>query len=123
MGKIIVAFLCVTLLLAIPFTSLAASPASCVPDCQKISSVPSGDPDGPYAGGLDDPTDWINLFFGIGWSGFVLGMIVMFVSLEEAGVLTVVGLSVYILYFIVNACLSFGEAFDYLEKIRERDGC
>jgi hypothetical protein len=122
MRKRIIVYICATLLISLPFTSLAMSPKPLASESQKIVSTPNGDPDGPYAGGLDDPTDWINFFFGIGWSGFVFGMIVMIVSAEEAGVLTVFGLSLYTFYFVINGLLSFGEAFDFLEKPLERDG-
>jgi len=122
MRKIIIVCLCAALLILLPFTSLAISSKTLVPEPGEIVSAPNGDPDGPYAGGFDDPTDWVNFFFGIGWSGFVFGMIVIIITAEEAGLLTVIGLSVYTLYFVVNALLSFGEAFDYLEKPRERDG-
>jgi hypothetical protein len=122
MRKIIIVCLCAALLISLPFTSLAMSPKPLALESRKSVSTPNGDPDGPYAGGFDDPTDWINFFFGIGWSGFVFGMIVIIVTAEEAGILTIIGLSVYTLYFVLNAFLSFGEAFDYLEKPRERDG-
>ena len=66
MQKIIMVCICAILLLAIPFSSLAVTPKPLVPEIQKITPKPIDDPDGPFAGGLDDPADWINLISSIG---------------------------------------------------------
>jgi hypothetical protein len=66
MKKILLACICTSLLLTIPFTSMAVSPTPLVPEHPKVAPTPNDDPDGPYAGGLDDPTDWINLLSFVG---------------------------------------------------------
>jgi hypothetical protein len=79
------------------------------------------DPDGPYRGGLDDPTDFLYLFWGLIETGmlaycFKEGLLRNPVSLLMfIHVLLVEALCVY------GALIHFGEAFDVIEI--DNDGC
>ncbi len=107
--------ICTTLLLAIPFTSLAVSPKSFVPEYQKIAPTPNGDPDGAYAGGLDDPTDWENFFWGVAKIGF-LGVAVvrlLFPDFETLRGTMRFMLAIFGVGFnSITGLRSFAEAFD-----------
>ena len=116
MKKIIMVCLCTALFLGTPFMSLADQPKPFVPAPQKILSVPNGDDDGPYAGGLDDPTDWIYLASFIGnlliLPSFTMSLLMV---TQEKGVISIGFIwNSLILYWTVRFGVfhSFFEAFD-----------
>lgn len=68
MRKIVMVCICIALLLALPFTSLATQPRQLVPkNSPSVPTPDNGDPDGPTEGFLDDPTDWQYLFKACFW--------------------------------------------------------
>ena len=80
---------------------------------------PEDDPDGPIQGGLDDPSDFIALFWGLSgflWILFPLPNLLNPDNLKQfiSGLL---GTSAAVFNIIMN----FGEAFDVIEYIE--DGC
>jgi hypothetical protein len=115
MKKIIMVCICTTLFLGIPFTSLAITPQQLVPNYQKIAHTPNNDPDGPYAGGLDDITDWINLLSFIGnlliVPGFLLAL--SYTISEQQGLISLVMNSLFLYWTVRYGVVdSFAEAFD-----------
>ena len=116
--------ICTTLLLAIPFTSLAVTPKQLVPEYRKITPTPNDDPDGPYAGGLDDITDWINLLSFIGnlliIPGFLLTL--SYIISEQQGIISLF-MNLLFLYWTMRYGVyqGFAEAFD--RRDFDEDGC
>ena len=110
--------LCTALFLGIPFMSLATQPKLFVPETQRIltTPIPNGDDDGPYAGGLDDPTDWIYLASFIGniliIPGYILSLLMV---TQESGIISFGFIwNFLILYWGVRYGVFYGffEAFD-----------
>ena len=115
---------CIALLLGIPFTSLAVSPRQLVPEYRKIASTPNGDPDGPYAGGLDDITDWINLlsFFGNLLVAPGFGLALYYTISQQQGLISLVMNSLFLYWTVRYGVIdSFTEAFDINDV--DEDGC
>ncbi len=108
--------LCTALFLGTPFTSLAAQPKPFVPEHRQIVSTPNGDDDGPYAGGLDDPTDWIYLISFIGNLLIIPGYLLTLLMVSEEKGLISIGFvwNFMILYWCVRYGVFYGfvEAFD-----------
>jgi len=116
MKKIILVCLCTALFLGTPLMSLAAQPKPFVLENRKILSTPNGDDDGPYAGGLDDPTDWIYLASFIGNLLIIPSFTMSFLMVtQEKGVISIGFIwNFLILYWTVRFGVfhSFFEAFD-----------
>ena len=116
MKKIIMVCLCTALFLGIPFMSLASQPKPFLPETRTILSAPNGDDDGPYAGGLDDPTDWIYLASFVGNLLIIPGYILNVLTVtQEKGVISIGFVwNFLILYWAVRygAFYGFFEAFD-----------
>ena len=124
MKKIIMVCLCTALFLGAPLMSLAVQPESFVLENRKILSTPNGDDDGPYAGGLDDPTDWIYLVSFIGniliIPGYLLSLLMVH---QEKGIISFGFVwNSLILYWCVRYGVFYGffEAFDL--KDMDEDG-
>jgi len=107
--------ICAALLASLPFTSLAVTPKPLASESRKIVPTPNGDPDGPYVGGLDDPTDWENFFWGVAKIGFLgVGMVrLLFPDFETLGgtmkfILAIFGVG----FNSFTGLRSFAEAFD-----------
>ena len=116
MKKIIMACISIALLVALPLTSLAAPPRPLVPENRRVApTIPRVDPDGPYVGGLDDPTDWIYLASFIGnvfiIPAYLLGL--SYIISEQQGLISLIW-NVMVLWWCVRYGVinGFFEAFD-----------
>ena len=119
MKRIVMVCICTALLMAIPFSSLAAQPSPLVPEQHKIIfPSPNGDPDGPFVGGLDDPTDWINLVAAVGNLMLIPGYLlaISYIISEPQGLQSLPSLIWYLLLIYwglgYGALGSFADAFD-----------
>ncbi len=86
---------------------------------RSLNTKSNEDPDGPYVGGLDDPTDYTNLFWGLlgfVWISFGLNTLLNAENLKQiiGGLLGTITPS-------FNLIMQLGEAFDVIEYIE--DGC
>jgi hypothetical protein len=77
------------------------------------------DPDGPNAGGLDDPTDFMALFWCL--AGFVFLVFPLPLLLNPDNSLQFIGGLLGTMTTSYNIFMSFAEAFDMIEY--EADGC
>ncbi|MCJ7572510.1 MAG: hypothetical protein MUO82_11670 [Candidatus Thermoplasmatota archaeon] len=77
------------------------------------------DPDGPYAGGLDDPTDFRALFWGL--LGIVFVYFPLSLLLNYTNSLQLIGGILGTITASYNMIMNFGEAFDIIEYTE--DGC
>jgi hypothetical protein len=118
MKKVIMVCLCTALFVGTPLMSLAVQPKSFVPETRRILTTPTlnGDDDGPYAGGLDDPTDWIYLASFVGNLLIIPVYILNVLTVtQEQGVISIGFVwNFLILYWAVRygAFYGFFEAFD-----------
>jgi len=124
MRKIVMVCICITLLLLLPLTSLAAQPRQLVPkNSPSVPTPDNGDPDGPFVGGLDDITDWTNLVNGIGFL-FATGgclMSLLLVDLEQQNDISIL-LNIVLLPLNIRwGFFAFTEAFDMRDV--DGDGC
>jgi hypothetical protein len=75
------------------------------------------DPDGPFEGGLDDPYDWMNLYFGIIY-GSLLAILVKQQAFKEAfatgNIFKITSCIIKYGLYTVNTLIGFGEAFDII---------
>lgn len=129
MKKIVMVCICTSLLLAIPFMSLEVQPKPLLPENRiGVPTPDNGDPDGPFEGGLDDPTDWIYLLSAIGnlliLPGFAYAMYMVIKEVIE-GEGSPIGIiwNSLILYWTMRYGVgsSFVEAFDINDI--DGDGC
>jgi hypothetical protein len=119
MQKIFIVCLCTALFLGSPLVSLAAQPKPFIPDQQKISLIPNGDDDGPYVGGLDDPTDWIYLASFIGNLLIIPGYTLTLLTVtQEKGVISV---GFVWNFLILYWCIRFGVFYGFFEAFDLRD--
>jgi hypothetical protein len=123
MKKIVMVGICTALLVAIPFTSMAVSPKPLVPEHLKVTFTPNSDPDGPFAGCLDDPSDWANLVNGIGCLFLVGGslMTLLLVDLDQQKPFSIFLTIAFIPYNAYLCFYYFTEAFDMRDG--DGDGC
>jgi len=96
-----------------------------VVESQTLQPVtPWQDPDGPTEGGLDDPSDWINLIYALGWGFVLLGNVL---TSNPAGIDTIREIIgglwnlVWNVVFLVSVPLYLLEAFDLVDS--DEDGC
>ena len=81
------------------------------------------DPDGPFEGGLDDPQDWLDLYFGIVY-GFMLALFIKHHALKEAFatgniytiIIWIIDYGLYTYYSLTH----LGDAFDIIDP--DEDG-
>ena len=75
------------------------------------------DPDGPFEGGLDDPYDWMNLYFGIIY-GLILAIFIKNQALKEAfitgNIFTIIIWIIKYGLYTLNTLIRFGDAFDII---------
>ncbi len=82
---------------------------------------PNGDPDGPWEGGLDDPTDFFHLGEGIFCLG-TLGKGIVNTDIQDFdNIVVLIGWLCSFGFFSITAIFDFAEAFDIWEITR--DGC
>ena len=114
--------ICTTLLLAIPFPSLAVSPKPLVPEYQKIALTANGDPDGPTEGGLDDISDWGNLLSFIGNLLLIpSGLITLsYVISVQKGLISFLWNLLILYFFVYGVFAGFTDAFDLRDP--DKDG-
>jgi hypothetical protein len=114
MKKIVMVCICTTLLLATPFTSMAASPNPHLPEHSKITPTPNGDPDGPLAGGLDDISDWGYLLTFIGSVLYIPGNLIAlsYTISQQQGLLNLIRNLVFLYFSIYGIVAGLTEAFD-----------
>jgi len=114
MKKTILVSFCVVILLTIPFLTIAE------PEIAPVDGP--DDPDGPYEGGLDDPTDWWNLGNGVILLGY-MGIEVVTTDIIDMN--SMVELIKWVLLFFGLLGLPtigyFTEAFDIWDL--NRDDC
>ena len=84
-----------------------------------LCSRSSLDPDGPYIGGLDDPTDWKALFWGLMGCTFLTFSLKLLLKPEN--ILQLIGGILGSFSTMFNILINFCEAFDILEYTM--DGC
>jgi hypothetical protein len=81
------------------------------------------DPDGPFEGGLDDPRDWLDLYFGIIY-GYMLALFIKHHALKEAFatgniytiIIWIIDYELYTYYTLIY----LGDAFDIIDP--DEDG-
>ena len=83
------------------------------------------DPDGPFEGGLDDPTDWKDLFIAI-FNGFIVGTYISDIPeiIDLILSLKLLSVSIYIITFGLYSSytlIELGDAFDIIDP--DEDGC
>lgn len=75
------------------------------------------DPDGPFEGGLDDPYDWMNLYFGIIY-GLLLAICIKNQALKEefqtGNIFKTINWIIKYGLYTLNTLIGFGEAFDII---------
>jgi hypothetical protein len=79
------------------------------------------DPDGPYRGGLDDPTDFAYLFTGLKLAGVLALCFKMGVFRDPQSLLQLIYYLLYVTGVTYTILMAFGEAFDVIDY--DRDGC
>lgn len=81
------------------------------------------DPDGPFEGGLDDPQDWLDLYFGIVY-GVMLALFIKHHALKGAfstgNIFTIVIWIIDYGLYTYNTLTDFGDAFDIIDP--DEDG-
>ena len=117
MKKLIIASCFATILLMAPLTTSTKSNSIMC----KYHNV-GNDPDGPWKGGLDDPTDWASLTRGIGWLFFLTAYVIENDIRNFENPLQLIPWLFWCGYMLLPALINFAEAFDIWDKPIS-DGC